>query len=80
MARLHPEVRVPATLVVLALSLPNVTGDAELQRLWANIAEPTFIPYLLRHVLGIVVGPAAIAVGGMFVPVQLRGSRRQRAA
>jgi hypothetical protein len=74
MARLHPEVRVPATLVVLALSVPNVMGDAELHRLWANMPEPRFVPYLLRHVLGILVWLAAIVVGGMFVPVRFRRS------
>ncbi len=76
MARLHPEVRVPATLVVVALSVPNVMGDAELQRLWANMPEPRFVPYFLRHLLGILVWLAAMVVGGMFVPVRLRGSAK----
>ena len=76
MARLHPEVRVPATLVVVVWSVLNVMGDAELRRLWGNMPEPRFVPYLLRHVLVILVWPAAMVVGGMFVPVQFRGSAK----
>jgi hypothetical protein len=45
MARLHPDVRVPATLVMVAWALLNVVGDAELRRLWANMPEPRFAPY-----------------------------------
>ena len=74
MARLHPDVRVPATLVVVALAIPNVMSDVELQRLWANMPEPRFVPYFVRHVLGILVWLAALVAGGMFVPVRLRGS------
>jgi hypothetical protein len=74
MARLHPEVRVPATLVVVAFAIPNVMGVGELQRLWANMPEPRFVPYFLRHVLGILVWLAALVAGGMFVPVRIRES------
>jgi hypothetical protein len=74
MARLHPEVRVPATLVVVAFAIPNILGDVELQRLWANMPEPRFVPYFLRHVLEILVWLAALVAGGMFVPVRLRES------
>jgi hypothetical protein len=73
-ARLHPEVRVPATLVVVVWSALNVMGDAELRRLWGNIPDPSFVPYFLRRVLGILVWLAAMVVGGMFVPVRVRGS------
>ncbi len=73
-ARVHPEVRVSATLVVVMWSALNVMGDAELRRLWGNMPDPSFVPYFLRHVLGILVWLAAIVVGGMFVPVRLRGS------
>ena len=74
MARLHPNVRVPATLVVVMCAVLNITGDAELQRLWGNMPEPRFVPYLLRHVLGILVWLAAMVVGGMFLPVRVRQS------
>ena len=74
-ARLHPEVRVPATLVVVLWSVLTVmTGDAELRRLWGNLPDSSFVPYFLRHVLGILVWLAAMVVGGMFVPVRVRGS------
>ena len=74
-ARLHPEVRVPATLVVVVWSILTVMmGDAELRRLWGNMPDPSFVPYLVRHVLGILVWLAAMVVGGMFVPVRIRGS------
>jgi hypothetical protein len=77
MARFHPEVRVPATLVVVVLLILNViVGDAELRRLWGNMPEPRFVPYLLRHVLGILVWMAANLVGGMLVPVQFRASKK----
>jgi hypothetical protein len=74
MARLHPNVRVPATLVVVMWSVLNITGDAELHRLWQNMPEPRFVPYLLRHVLGILMWLAAMVVGGMFLPVRVRKS------
>ena len=73
-ARLHPEVRVPATLVVVVWSVFSVMGDAELRRLWGNMPDPTFVPYLLRRVLGILVWLAAMVVGGMLVPVRVRGA------
>ena len=38
-ARLHPEVRVPATLVVVVWAALSVLGDAELRRLWGNMPE-----------------------------------------
>jgi sorbitol-specific phosphotransferase system component IIC len=74
MGRLHPDVRVPATLVVMMWSLFNVVGDAELRRLWGNMPDPRFIPYLLVHVLGIFVWLAAMLVGGIFLPVRFRRS------
>jgi hypothetical protein len=73
-ARLHPEVRVPATLVVVAWSALGVMGDAELRRLWGSMPQPGFAPYFVRHVLGILVWLVAMVVGGIFVPVRLRGS------
>jgi len=77
MAKLHREVRVPATLVVVALMILNIVlGDAELRRLWENMPEPRFVPYFLRHVIGILVWIAAIVVGGTLVPVHSRGSAR----
>ena len=53
-------------------------GDAELRRLWGNMPEPRFVPYFLRHVLGILVWLAAMVVGGMFVPVQFADQQRRR--
>ena len=75
MAKLHAEVRVPATFVVVGLMLLNIVlKDIELQRLWENMPEPRFVPYFLRHVLGILVWIAAVLVGGTLVPVQSRGT------
>jgi hypothetical protein len=78
MAKLHPEVRVPATLVVAGLMILNIVlKDVELQRLWQNMPEPRFIPYFLRHVLGSFVWITAVVVGGTLVPVQSRGLARR---
>ena len=76
-ARLHSEVRVPATLAVVVWSALSVMGDAELRRLWGNMPDPSFVPYFLRHVLGILVWLAAMVIGGMFVPVRVRGSEEK---
>ena len=73
MARLHPDVRVPATVVVVVWSMAGFTGDPELQRLWATMPEPRFVPYFLRHVLGMIAWLTAMVTGGMFLPV---GNRR----
>jgi len=76
-ARFHREVRVPATLVVVLLMILNViVGDAELRRLWGNMPEPRFVPYLLRHVFGILGWIAATVVGGILAPVQFRASEK----
>jgi len=65
MARLHPDVRVPATLVMIAWSLVNATP--ELQRLWANASEPRFVPYLV------------LRVGAILAPVPPREPATRRA-
>jgi hypothetical protein len=77
-ARLHPEVRVPATLVLVVWSALNAMGDAELRRLRGNMPDPSFVPYFLRRILGILVWLAAMVVGGMFVPVRGRGSAERK--
>jgi hypothetical protein len=77
-ARVHPDVRVPATLVGFAWGLVNVLGDAELQRLWGNMPEARFVPYLVLHVLAILAWFAALLVGGILAPVRPRRSTNTR--
>jgi hypothetical protein len=79
MARLHPDVRVPATLVVIAWSLGNVALDGELQRLWANASEPRFVPYLVLRVGAILAWLAALLIGGILAPVPSRQPTATRA-
>ena len=80
MARLHPEVRVPATLAVAVCSFFSAIGDVELRRLWRILPEPRFVPYFVLHVLGFLVWLAALVVGGILIPVRSRLSNRQTSA
>jgi len=77
-ARLHGDVRVPATLFVVIWSLVGIPmTDMELRRLWANMPEARFIPYFVTHVLDILGWLAAMVVGGLFMPVRLQASTKK---
>lgn len=68
-AALHPRVRVPATLAIVAWWF---IGDAELRRLLANAADARFVPYLLVHLTAVLEFLAGLLIGGVLLPVTRR--------
>jgi hypothetical protein len=74
-AALHPNVRVPATLAVIAWWF---IGDAELRRLLANAGDPRFAPYLLVHVTAVLEFLAGLLIGGVLLPVTRRHELRRQ--
>jgi hypothetical protein len=69
-AKAHEQVRVPATIAVIGLWVPSVVMNPELHRLWANVDQPRFIPYLLLNIVAMLVWLSATLVGGIFVPLR----------
>jgi hypothetical protein len=69
-AQWHRPVRVPATFVLLAWSVPGLALDPELHRLWANMPDPRFVPYLALHVTRSFVWIGGTLLGGMLLPVR----------
>jgi len=75
-ATLHSQVRVAAILSVVLLSTPAMAVDPELHRLWANMPEVRFVPYLVLHVVEQVTPRVALIVGGLVLPFLRQGSTR----
>jgi hypothetical protein len=80
-ARFHPRVRVLATMIVIAVAWALVVrGDTELQRLWANVGDARFIPYMIVHVATDASVLFGLVVGGILWPMRApsidRGTER----
>ena len=74
-AALHVNVRVPATLAIVAWWF---IGDAELRRLLANAGDARFAPYLLVHLTAVLEFLAGLVIGGVLLPVARRHELRRQ--